>query len=175
MLIMFGNTSTRETPDVQEFTKEEVLELMKQDLCLHEFYYRDENARIKVHFDIDRYDRIFTRDQILRKSLDAVNTEFGTTDDSWAICEGTRAEKISFHFVLINYYISLKELNKIILKMHRKEFSFDPGYTSINNPSSYKYNLFRLPNQSKSEKFNGIKSPPLQILQGNLQDFFITL
>ena len=171
---MFGETSTRGNPDIREYSKEEVLELIKKDLCLHEFYYRDENALIKIHFDIDRYDRFFTRDQILRKSLDAVNKEFGTTDDSWFICEGTREEKISFHFVL-NSYITLQELRKISLKLHRKEFSFDPSPTYIQDPTPFEYNLFRLPGQSKSELFYKKTAPPLQIIQGKPDDFFITI
>jgi hypothetical protein len=59
------------------------------------------------------------------------------------------------------------------MKMTILEMNEKLKFLKTIDKTMYSFKVFRLPRQSK--RFNNKRiSPPLQILQGNLRDFFIT-
>ena len=78
--------------------------------------------------------------------------------------------KISYHIISKKYKMNLNELRILARKIDKPYIDTSAYWFSINYP--YDEGSLRLPNQSK----NSINKDgsPMRILQGEIQDFFIT-
>lgn len=127
----------------------------------------DPDSELRMYFDIDtcKHDK----DDVKRKTLDSLNMRLGTVDSDWAICQGHRDNRVSYHILSKKYKCSLRVL---------RDFGFALDLPWIDK-SVYWYdhkeqtdeNYFRLPNQSKTS----INKPggPMLIEQGSYEDFLI--
>ena len=111
---------------------------------------------------------------ILGEVVNILNTIFNTTNDDWAICDGSRFLekdfKVSYHILSKKYKMSLNDLRKLVKQL-------DKPYIDT---TAYWFSMFygrdegslRLPNQSK-KGINKI-GVPMTIVQGTIGDFFVT-
>jgi len=155
-----------------EISKEDLLEKMKSDHSLHEIFHVGDNpSNIRIFVDVDyiaegRNDP-WNAPYIVSSVLGRLNRLFGTTDDDWAIAQCHRQYKTSFHILSKKYCCPISVMQDIYKKI---DLIF-VDRTLITNAGKYK--KLRLPNQSKivNEKW---VAGPLQIVQGDLEDFLIS-
>ena len=119
-----------------------------------------------MDFDIEDYTNVDMLDDVLC----SLNSIFNTTNNDWVISCGSRMTKISYHIISKKYKMNLNELRILARKIDKPYIDTSAYWFSINYP--YDEGSLRLPNQSK----NSINKDgsPMRILQGEIQDFFIT-
>lgn len=176
MYIFFDKTSTWESPDIRILAKEDVLELIKEDHPVYELYFtEDESILIRVYFDVEKHIKSLDEaPSILQNIMDLLCSEFGVDPDTWAICDGTREGRASFHIISKKYCIDLKTLRALFSKLSKINSTIDPSALSFKNPTPYNYNMLRLPNQSKNRRLFSKYGPPLKLIQGRLEDCLIS-
>jgi hypothetical protein len=176
MYIFFEKSSTWQSPDIRVLTKEDVLELIKEDNSVLELYFtEDDSILLRVYFDIEK--SIKSLDEapvILQNIMDLLCSEFGVGPDTWAICDGTREGRASFHIISKKYCIDLKTLRALFSKLTKVNSTIDSTALSFKYPTPYNYNMLRLPNQSKYRRLFHQDGPPLKLIQGGLEDCLIT-
>ena len=172
MRVLVSETPDKSAREILDIPKEELLILLNSDYCLHEVIPMFDNTLpLRVYFDIDSYKG--DAKEILETTLVVLNKVFRTTDDCWAICDGSRVGKVSYHIVSKKYKMSLAAQRKLVDKTLIKSVPYIDSsayWFTMNNPKDEGY--LRLPNQSK-DTINK-EGPPLRILQGEIPDFFIT-
>jgi len=176
MYIFFEQTSTWESPDIRVLSKEEVLELIKEDHSVHELYFReDDSILLRAYFDIEKTIRsVEEAPGILQNMLDLLCSEFNVSADEWAICDGTREKRASFHIMSTKYCIDMKTLNILLIKLNKLNSTLDSSVLFLRCETPYNYNMLRLPNQSKYRRILHQDGPPLKLIQGRLEDCLIT-
>ena len=176
MYIFFEKTSTWQAPDIRIVAKEEVLELIKEDHSVYELYFiEDDSILIRAYFDIEkRIKSLKEAPDILQNAMNLLCTTFGVTPDTWAICDGTREGRASFHIISKRFCIDLKSLMILSNKLGKENSSLDSTALKFKNPTPYNYNMLRLPNQSKYKRLFHQDGPPLKVIQGRLEDCLIT-
>ena len=174
MKILVNESKDKETRKIIDIPKQHLLHLLKIDNGYHEVIpMEDPSVLLRVYFDIETYHTEHFVD-ILGEVLEVLNGIFNTSNDDWAICDGSRFLekdfKVSYHILSTKYKMSLSDLRRLVQKLH-KPYIDDSAYWF-----SMYYNRdegsLRLPNQSKK----GINKdgPPMSIVQGALSDFFVT-
>jgi hypothetical protein len=170
MKILCGESEDKLQRKMFEIPKENLIELLKTDNGLHEVIDMfDPSILLRIYFDIEGYN--VDSKKVLDESLDVLNNYFKTNSDCWAIAECNREEKTSYHILSKKYKMSLTNLRLLANDLHKKlpyidtsAYWFSMGYGSDEGS-------LRLPNQSK--KSINKEGPPLIILQGELEDFFV--
>lgn len=144
---------------IEEVTVDQALEMLSTDQSLAEVIPSNNRDIIKPYFDIDdRVSPYSMKEIVLERSLSEIKKIFGCTE--FAIATSNRPGYISYHIIA--------QMKMTILEMNEKL-----KFLKTIDKTMYSFKVFRLPGQSK--RFNNRPiSPPLQILQGNLRDFFIT-
>jgi len=173
MKILVSESSDKETRKILDIPKQHLLHLLKIDNGYHEVInMTDPSKELRVYFDIESYQQDFV--DILGEVLKLLNGIFNTTNDDWAICDGSRflekEFKVSYHILSKKYKMSLTDLRRLVQKLH-KPYIDDSAYWF-----SMYYNRdegsLRLPNQSK--KGINKEGVPMTIMQGEIADFFVT-
>jgi hypothetical protein len=176
MYIFFEKTSTWEAPDIRIVAKEETLELIKEDHSAHELYFtEDESILLRAYFDIEMVIKSLEEaPAVLQNAMDLLCSTFGVGPDTWAICDGTREGRASFHIISKKFCIDLKTLRTLMNKLRSINTTFDHTALRFYNKTLYTYNMLRLPNQSKSKPLFHQDGPPLKVIQGSIEDCLIT-
>lgn len=127
----------------------------------------DPDSELRMYFDIDtcKHDK----DDVKRKTLDTLNMRLETTDSDWAICQGHRDNRVSYHILSRKYKCSLRALREFVFALDLPWI--DKSVYWYDHKEQTDENYFRLPNQSKTSinKTGG----PMLIEQGNTEDFLI--
>ena len=166
---------TYESPDkqqqtIEELSYEEVLLGLQEDHGWHEVINAyDQNNIVRVFFDIDSYDET---DDTLPSCLEELNSIFNCTSDDWAVSNGSRPGKISYHVVSKRFCITLKYLRQITSGLNNKLPCVDHTLLFISMEASNELLFFRLPNQHK-HALNKLGTP-MRVVQGELKDFIVT-
>jgi len=144
---------------IEEFSLNRILKMLSTDQSLCEVIPFNDDDIIKPYFDIDdTVSPYFMKGIVLERSLSEIKKIFECTD--FAIATSNRPGYISYHIIAQ-------------IKITVLEFKQKVKLLKTVDKSIYSFGRFRLPGQSKNIN-NKPKSPPLQILRGNVQDFFIT-
>lgn len=178
---------TFESPDkkqqiIEEISYDDLLLKLKEDHGWHEVINGfNQNTQVRVYFDLDSHiltsnSRIHlvpdTKDSTLRQVLEEISMIFKCSSDDWAISDGCREDRISYHIMSKLYRISIKELRRITYNLHAKFPSIDYSVVCISMNSINDLLFFRLPNQHKGAVNK--PAPPMKIIQGELKDFIVT-
>ena len=167
MIILVKETAARKVRTLLEFSKEELLEKIKDDNGYHEgICCRNPNTIIRVFFDYD-WDKEGLED-LLKTLCEEMNCE--KTD--WAISCGTREGKVSYHILSKKFCMSINNLRILHRKLHKEHKCIDFTILHVSMTDETECAFLRLPNQSK----DGVNkpAPPMRILQGELCDFLVT-
>ena len=168
---MTGCNSAFINRNVREISPEALTVELQTDRSLHEVI--DKNALVRLYFDIDRDTRpIFSimrhnrHISLITSVLQTLNRIFHTSDSDWAISDGSRHGKESYHLISKKYYCTVSELEAIYAKNNIP-------YVDKTIVITKKDMSLRLPNQSKY--VDGQRAAgPAQIRQGEIRDFFVT-
>jgi len=128
----------------------------------------DQNNLVRMFFDVDSY----SGSDPLTQIMGVLNAMFKCAIDDWAISDGTRKGKFSYHILSKRFSITLKHLRKITSKLHSMHPSIDHTLLFISPLATNELLFFRLPNQSKNTLHK--VGAPMHILQGELADFIVT-
>jgi len=170
MKILCGESEDKQQRKMFEASKEIVLELLKTDNGLHEVIDMfDPSILLRIYFDIEAYN--IDSKKVLTESLEVLNKYFKTNTDCWAIAECNRIEKASYHICSKKYKISLTNLRLLANHLHKELSYIDTSAYWFSMAYSADEGSLRLPNQSKKSIHK--EGPPLTVLQGNLEDFFV--
>jgi len=145
--------------------------LLETDHGYHEVIpMEDPSIMLRIYFDIEEYSKIDMLDDMLL----ILNKTFNTTNNDWAVCGGSRdmddGYKISYHIMSTKYAMSLINLRRLAKKIDKHYIDTTAYWWSMNY--GYDEGSLRLPNQSKNSINK--EGTPMKILQGKIQDFFIT-
>lgn len=169
MRILFSETN-RLTQDIRDIEYPDALKRIETDNKLFELIeLYNQNAFIRVYFDIDCYQT----ENPLENVLEIINNHFQTSNEDWAICDGSREGKWSYHILSRKYKITIRKLRHILMKCNKMNPSFDYSCICISMQSIDENTFLRFPNQSK-DSIQGKYGPPMKVIQGNLSDFFVT-
>jgi len=167
MRILISETKDKEIRKILDIPKQHLIKLLESDYGYHEVIpMEDPKILLRIYFDIEDYD---TKD-MLNEILTILNNIFQTTNDDWSISCGTRANKISYHILSKKYKMSLSSLRRLAEKINKPYIDTTAYWFSMEY--SYDEGSLRLPNQSKNSINK--EGSPMKILQGDIQDFFIT-
>jgi hypothetical protein len=171
MRILVHESTDKTQRKILEIPKEHLLHLLKIDNGYFEVIpMEDPSAYLRVYFDIETYENI----DVLGEALDVLNSIFKTTNENWAISNGSRNVekdyKISYHILSKKYKMSLNDLRLLVKSLNKSYIDYTAYWFIID----YKCDegAFRLPNQSKMG-INKIGTP-MTIVQGEIADFFVT-
>lgn len=172
--ILVNESSDKETRKILDIPKQHLIQLLQIDNGYHEVIdMMDPSIELRVYFDIEEYHTGSFVD-ILGEALNIFNGIFKTTNDDWAISDGSRFLekdfKTSYHILSKKYKMSLTDLRKLIQQINKPYI----------DTSAYWFSMFygkdegslRLPNQSK--KGINKEGGPMTIMQGKIADFFVT-
>jgi hypothetical protein len=135
-------------------TREQLLNSMETDNSLYECL--PQSDIIRIFFDVDWPHEKPVSDFI--EELKCIGGE-------WAICDGSRPGKTSYHILSKTYKCSFSRLRALVRDLGPW---FDRSVYLPINGCSY----LRLPNQSK--KNINKEGAPMTIIQGELADFIVT-
>jgi hypothetical protein len=161
---------TFESPDkkqqvIEEIAYDDLLLKLKEDHGLVEVIEAyDQNVKVRVYFDLDS-----TIEIPLTQVLDELTSIFNS---SWAISDGCREGKYSYHIVSKDLCISLKNLRTITNKLTAKFPCVDYTLLCLSIPVTTELLFYRFPNQSK--RTINKSGPPMRIIEGELKDFIVT-
>jgi hypothetical protein len=127
----------------------------------------DPDSEVRIYFDIDtcKHDKDFVK----RSTLDALNMRLSTVDSDWAVCQGHREERVSYHILSRKYKLSLRDLREFCILLDLPWVDKSVYWYDWREPTDVNY--FRLPNQSK--KAINKEGGPLLIEEGLYEDFLI--
>ena len=167
MRILISETKDKEIRKILDIPKQHLIKLLESDYGYHEVIpMEDPKILLRIYFDIEDYD---TKD-MLNEILTILNNIFQTTNDDWAASCGSRESKISYHIMSTKYAMSLINLRRLAKKIDKHYIDTTAYWWSMNY--GYDEGSLRLPNQSKNSINK--EGTPMKILQGKIQDFFIT-
>ena len=171
MKVMTGCSSAFINRNVREISPEELAIELQTDRSLHEVI--DKNAPVRLYFDVDKdlrpifnFIRRNRHISLMTSVLQTLNRIFHTSDSDWAISNGSRNGKESYHFISKKYYCTISELEAIYTKN-------TIPYADKSIIITKRDMSLRLPNQSKYVDGRRVAGPA-QIKQGEICDFFIT-
>jgi hypothetical protein len=114
------------------------------------------SIEVRMYFDVDWFHPRHYKDFL---------HELRCIGGEWAVSDGCRTGKTSYHIVSKTYKCSIPTLRILITTLRRwfdRSVYYDVFYRD--------YAFFRLPNQSK----NHGDVNPMKIVQGELEDFIVT-
>lgn len=176
MRVLTGESKDKTQRQTLNIPNDTLIELLKEDHGFHEVIDMfDPNIELRVYFDIEAYN--IDTYEVYSKCLELLNSTFQCTSDDWAICSCNRAlgkeYKISYHILSKKYKMSLNNLRamseklvKILPYIDTSAYWFSMGYSRDEGS-------LRLPNQSKNLIHK--EGEPLKIIQGSIEDFFVTV
>ena len=104
MKVMTGCSSAFINRNVREISPEELAIELQTDRSLHEVI--DKNAPVRLYFDVDKdlrpifnFIRRNRHISLMTSVLQTLNRIFHTSDSDWAISNGSRNGKESYHFI----------------------------------------------------------------------------
>jgi hypothetical protein len=171
MRVLVSESKDKVARKVINIPKQHLIQLLQIDNGYHEVIpMEDPSLPLRVYFDIEDYNK----DDMLQEVLTTLNNVFKTNNDDWAISCGSRKiendYKISYHIMSKKYKMSLNDLRSLSNKLDKPYIDNSAYWFSMNY--CYDEGSLRLPNQSKSSiNKEGV---PMKILQGEIQDFFVT-
>lgn len=171
MKILCGESEDKQQRKIMDIPKDILIELIKTDYGLHEVIDMfDPSIELRIYFDIEAYnvDSI----KVLEESFEILNKYLKTTNDEWAISSCNREDKTSYHILSKKYKISLIHLRLLANDLHKELSYIDTSAYWFSMGYCADEGSLRLPNQSK--KSINKEGPPLIILQGSLEDFFVS-
>ena len=169
MKILYGESVDKKQRYMIDLPKPLLIELLEKDRGFHEVIdMLDPNVPLRIFFDIETYDN--DEHKILEESFSILNTYFNCVNNDWAVSSCNRNTKVSYHFMSKKYKTSLNNLRMIANDMKCKyidtsAYWFSMGYQSDEGS-------LRLPNQSKTSINK--EGPPMKIVQGTIEDFFVS-
>ena len=168
MRILTFESTDKKQQRIEEISYEAALRGLIEDRGWIEVIdaYNQENL-VRAYFDIDGGGA-----DVLRSVLSELNHIFGCTDADWAICDGSRDGKVSYHILSRLYSITLRSLRSITFALHGKFRAVDYTLLCISAAATNELLFFRLPNQSKGTLNKS--GTPMKVLQGELADFIVT-
>jgi hypothetical protein len=169
MRVLTFESVDKQQQTIEEVPYKDVLAGLHEDHSWVEVIdaYNQHNC-VRAFFDIDS---ALTKDP-LPNILTELNSIFSCGDEDWAISDGSRDGKISYHVLSKVYFITLKNLRSITFALHDKFPAIDKTVLCISSMTNHELLFLRLPNQSKSVmNKSGI---PMKIMQGELEDFIVT-
>jgi hypothetical protein len=170
MKILKYENKTKTHRIIETVSTENLIERLNRDEGLLEVIsIHDSNTNVRLFFDIDCYDK--TNDP-LQNVLHILNTYFKCETHDWAICSSNRTDKFSYHIVSKKLATTIKNLRIITKELAYKLNVFDDRMLYCSITDEFESIYFRLPNQSK--KTINKQAPPLSVIQGHIEDFFIT-
>ena len=168
MRVLTFESADKQTCTFKDISNEDALSMMKDDHGLVEVIDAyNQNNRVRAYFDIDAYNIPDPLEQVLAE----INAVFKCNTTDWAICEGSRDNKISYHLLSTRFSITLKQLREITFALHKKIPAIDYTLLCISAVANHELLFFRLPNQSKHVLNK--KGTPMRIVQGELADFIV--
>jgi hypothetical protein len=169
MRILLSESTDKQRHVFGEKTKDEVLAMIREDHNLHEVVdMHDPSKYVRVYFDIDAHVGKATLDDVLKVVCDY----FQCTPADWAISDGCRETKISYHILSKKFRIRIQDLRVLAKELNKTLRVFDETVYVFTLTSPHEYGYLRFPNQSK-DSINK-PAPPMRVLQGDLSDFFVT-
>ncbi len=175
MRILLSESMNKSVQTVCDVSKEDLLKLIENDIGCHEVIpMMDPSVHVRIYFDVDVLNK--SPEEILKTSLSTINGLLKTTDDEWAISDGSRQTekgfKSSFHILSKYHTLSIQELRNLAERINTPLKKVDPTVYWFKESDRREQGFFRFPNQSKgSIQKEGI---PMKIIQGELKDFLIT-
>jgi hypothetical protein len=169
MRLLFGENKEKTIQYIKEVSYSEAFELIKADNGVHEVIdLGDPGTYIRIYIDIDS----LAKEDPLEMAFELLNKTFKCSNTDWAVCTGNREGKWSYHFLSKKYKIEINLLRIMLIQLSETYSWIDHSSICIAMNSKNELVYLRLPNQSK----HSINKParPLEILQGELKDFFVT-
>lgn len=169
------NVLSYESPDkknrnIFSIQRDELIERLKLDEGLIEVIpMRNPYILVRPYFDIDC---IGNKADPLTDILETISETFQCNTDDWAIASAHRDTKLSYHIVCRKYKVTLQYLRFATKQILKKHPSIDEKCLYFSLTDDLESGYFRLPNQSKKSIHK--ESPPLKILHGNIEEFFVT-
>lgn len=169
MKVLVSESKNKQTQIIKDIQYETIYNQIKEnDMNYHEVIDAgNPNQLVRIYFDIDDYQNT----NPLQNVMELINTFFNCENEDWAISDGSREGKWSYHILSKKYKISIQKLRDLTSKFKEKHISFDYSSLCISMESINDYIFLRFPNQSK-HSINK-PAPPMKIIQGELKDFFI--
>jgi len=167
MIILVKETAARKVRTLLDFSKEDLLERIKDDNGYHEgICCRNPNTIIRVFFDYD-WDK-----EGLEDLMERLCREMQCEKTDWAISCGTREGKVSYHILSKKFCMSINNLQAFQRRLYKDHKCIDFTVLQVSITDETECAFLRLPNQSK----DGVNksAPPMRILQGELSDFLVT-
>ena len=175
MRVLLSESADKKTQELYDAPKEEVLKAIEQDIHCHEVIPMiDSSIQLRIYFDVD----ILKKDptEVLEAALRKINEVLKTTDDEWAVSDGSRETekgyKCSFHILSKYHTLSLRELRNIAERINMPLKYVDPTVYWFQGNDRREQGFFRFPNQSKTSIQK--EGTPMKIIRGELKDFLIT-
>jgi len=168
MQILVKESKDKKEQHIITLPYETVLEQIHKDHGWFEVIpMTDPLIRIRLFFDIDEHT---VKTPILPRILEELRKRF---DCDWAISCGTREGIQSYHIYSTKYYCTLRTLRIITRELYAIYPCFDIRvlYFSLQNGEK-EQSYLRFPNQSKDSIHK--PAPPMNLIQGSLQDCFVT-
>jgi hypothetical protein len=170
MKILTHESKDQQERTVVEMTESELEGELEDDKGLIEVIpMRDHKILVRVFFDIDQPK---VSEDPFEKVMQIIYEKTGCRKEDWAVSKCHRIDKLSYHIVSKTHCISVKEL-RVLTKNCAREYSvFDYRGLYFGIQDEMECGYFRLPNQSK--KSINKDGPPMEIIAGNVRDFFVT-
>ena len=166
MRILISETPDRTRRTFLDLPMPEVIQKITEDHGWFEVINMfDPDRELRMFFDVDAPEQ----DDVTRKTLDALNERFTASDEDWAICNGSRPGKISYHILSRKYKCSLRFLRSVSKDLGLSWIDTSVYYYDHKEPTDQGY--FRLPNQSKGSIHK--EGGPLLVEQGELSEFIV--
>lgn len=170
MKILTYESKNQQERTVVEMTESELEKELEHDKGLIEVIpMRDHKILVRVFFDIDQPN---VSEDPFEKVMEIINKKTGCHKEDWAISKCHRINKLSYHIVSKTHCTSVKELRVLTKKCAREYSVFDYRGLYFGIQDEMECGYFRLPNQSK--KSINKDGPPMEIITGNVRDFFVT-
>lgn len=169
MKVLVSESIDKQIQDIKDISYETVFQQIKQDMNYHEVIDGGNPKQlVRVYFDIDGYESV----NPLQEMLEILNTTFCCSNEDWAISNGSREGKWSYHILSKKYKIEIQKLRNLTFNLNKRYKSIDSSGLFISMNSNNDYIFLRFPNQSK-HSINK-PAPPMKLIQGSLEDFFVT-
>lgn len=170
MKVLCGESEDKKQRYILDIPKDMLIELLKEDHGYHEVIdMLDPTIELRIYFDIEAYD---TSKDILNDVIQVLNKQFNCSNNSWAICECNRRDKLSYHVLSKQYKMSLNNLRALANKLQKELKYIDTSAYWFSMSYCLDEGSLRLPNQSKSSIHK--EGHPFKILQGDIEDFLVT-
>jgi hypothetical protein len=170
MRILLFESSDKKMQIIEDISYEDLLVKLNDDHGWHEVIDAcNQDNCIRVFFDIDS---VGSAPNVLAPILKELNRIFKCENGDWAISDGSREGKSSYHILSKKYYIKQRRLRAITFTLNQQFPTVDYSVLCISILAKHELLFFRLPNQHKGAvNKSGV---PMKIIQGELKDFIVT-